>query len=80
MDQWVRIMAPYLVEVHLHDNAGSRDDHLPMGEGNIDFPSLFRLIRRHVRVKPLYSLEPGREEDLEPSILGFMQLMGEVHP
>jgi len=75
MDQWVKTMAPYIVEIHLHDNTGDRDDHLPLGEGNIDFLKLRRLIRQHVKDRPLYSLEPAREEDLEASIRGFMQLM-----
>lgn len=78
MDQWVKIMAPYIVEIHLHDNTSTRDDHLPIGEGNIDFPMLVRLIRRYVKDKPLHSLEPEREKDLEASIQGFLHLMGKT--
>jgi len=75
MKQWVKAMAPYIVEIHLHDNTGSTDDHLPMGQGNIDFPALSRLIGRYVKNEPIHSLEPGREEDLEASIQGYMRLM-----
>lgn len=77
LGQWVKTMAPYIVEIHLHDNTGETDDHLPMGAGNIDFPMLWRLIHQYVKQKPLFCLEPGREEDLEASIQGFFQLMGE---
>lgn len=41
---WISVLGPWLYEVHLHDNAGSADDHLPPGEGLFDFPSLFRLL------------------------------------
>lgn len=76
LDHWVQIMSPYVVEIHLHDNNGSRDDHLPIGQGSIDFPKLCRLVRRYVKNEPLHCLEPAREEDLEPSIRGFTQLTG----
>lgn len=74
--QWVKTMAPHIVEIHLHDNNGRIDDHLPMGEGNIDFPLLFRLIRRNVKRRPLLCLEPDREEDLEASIRGCLRFIG----
>ncbi|MEJ2306651.1 MAG: TIM barrel protein [candidate division WOR-3 bacterium] len=31
--------------VHLHDNNGENDDHLPVGKGNIDFESFFDSIK-----------------------------------
>jgi sugar phosphate isomerase/epimerase len=75
MADWMIIMAPHIVEIHLHDNTGTRDQHLPMGMGNIDFSLLFRLIRQYVKEKPIYALEPSREEDLEASIRGFAEFM-----
>jgi sugar phosphate isomerase/epimerase len=41
---WVAVLGPWLGEVHLHDNAGAADEHLPPGRGAFDFPSLFRLV------------------------------------
>lgn len=41
---WFQILGPRLREVHLHDNAGVSDDHLPPGCGGFDFPALFELI------------------------------------
>ena len=29
-----------IYNVHLHDNSGRRDEHLVLGEGNIDFPNI----------------------------------------
>lgn len=74
IDMWIRTMAPQVAEIHLHDNTGAKDDHLPIGQGNIDFITLVRLVRQHVEPEPLFCLEPGREEDLEPSIRGFLRL------
>ena len=40
--EWLDALGPYLREVHLHDNHGVTDEHLPPGEGIFDFPSLFQ--------------------------------------
>jgi sugar phosphate isomerase/epimerase len=74
IENWVRTMAPHIVEIHLHDNMGETDDHLPIGQGNIDFKRFSRLIDRYLEDQPLWSLEPVREQDLEPSIQGLAQL------
>lgn len=39
---WFQALAEHVREVHLHDNDGSGDQHLPFGEGTIDFARLFR--------------------------------------
>ena len=33
--EWIEPMSPYLKHLHLHDNTGGRDLHLPLGEGSI---------------------------------------------
>jgi sugar phosphate isomerase/epimerase len=33
--------------VHLHDNGGERDEHLPPGQGTIDFDALFDALGEH---------------------------------
>ncbi|MES9994570.1 TIM barrel protein [Desulfovibrio aminophilus] len=40
--QWVEEAGPCLGQLHLHDNFGHRDDHLPIGQGRIDYPAVFR--------------------------------------
>jgi sugar phosphate isomerase/epimerase len=45
LPEWFSALGPRLVHLHLHDNRGERDDHLPVGEGDIDFAALFSLIR-----------------------------------
>jgi sugar phosphate isomerase/epimerase len=41
---WLDALGDRLVHLHLHDNDGASDAHLPAGEGNIDFAALFRLL------------------------------------
>lgn len=33
--------------VHIHDNRGSHDEHLPIGEGDIDFEKVFEKLREY---------------------------------
>lgn len=40
MDEWLAKIGPRLLHLHLHDNHGRADDHLPVGEGTIDFSPL----------------------------------------
>lgn len=43
----------FIVNVHLHDNNGARDEHLAPGKGNIDFSELFRVMKNWQNHKPL---------------------------
>jgi sugar phosphate isomerase/epimerase len=52
-----------LVEVHLHDNDGEVDQHLPPGDGKFDFVGFLRRLRQR-ELAPLYTLEVHQEEDL----------------
>ncbi|MDA8413987.1 MAG: sugar phosphate isomerase/epimerase [Desulfobacteraceae bacterium] len=47
LEEWFANLGSFLVETHVHDNHGSIDEHLPLGEGQIDFDLLFDLMRRH---------------------------------
>ncbi len=65
--RWVEALGPYLVEMHLHDNNRQADEHLPLGEGDIDFGHLFAYLREN-RLNPILTLEPHLAEQLEPSL------------
>ncbi|MBI5642793.1 MAG: sugar phosphate isomerase/epimerase [Deltaproteobacteria bacterium] len=67
MEEWVKELGPYLAEVHLHDNNGEADDHLPLGEGTIDFKRLFRLLKAYSH-DPVYTIEPHGEGAIEKGI------------
>ena len=65
--EWVEVLGPWLIEVHLHDNHCQADEHLPMGQGEINFAGLF-LSLREKKLQPIYTLEPHLREHLEPSL------------
>jgi sugar phosphate isomerase/epimerase len=75
LSSWVETLGDYLDEIHVHDNGGVRDDHLPVGHGTIDFALLFRLLRSKA-ISPLLTLEPHREEHLAESLAGLVRVMG----
>lgn len=64
---WVEVLGSRLVEIHLHDNHGKADDHLPLGRGNIDFPALFSLLGKK-KIHPIYTIEPHEIGLLQPSL------------
>lgn len=45
---WVETFGDHLKHIHLHDNHGQRDEHLPVGQGTIDFDAFFQTLRRVV--------------------------------
>ena len=47
MEEWFAELGHYIAEVHVHDNFGTKDDHAPIGEGNIDFDLYFRLMKEY---------------------------------
>ena len=44
---WVEKMGKRLKHVHLHDNHGTTDEHLPVGKGTIDFDPFFTALYEH---------------------------------
>src|SRR4030042_2137835 len=64
---WMESLGKYLIEVHLHDNHGATDHHLPMGGGGFDFRELFSLFSRW-GLTPIHTLEPHEEAHLWRSL------------
>ncbi len=76
---WFETLGPYIAELHLHDNRGDVDEHLPLGDGTIDFKEYFRILRRF-NVRPVYTIEPHSEEAFPRAIEAarrFIAKMGE---
>jgi len=64
--RYLELILPYLVEVHLHDNDGSRDRHRPLGGGTIEFEPLLLALSQWGYHGPLI-LEMTSVEDLKRS-------------
>ncbi|MBN1930893.1 MAG: sugar phosphate isomerase/epimerase [Desulfobacterales bacterium] len=71
---WLKSLAPFLGQLHLHDNLKKYDDHIALGQGEINFHHFFDLLK-HIEKKPsIITLEIHRQEDLWPSI-DFLEKM-----
>lgn len=67
MDGWLNAMAPFLKQLHLHDNDGSKDEHLAVGAGNIPFDRLFAFLEKN-RLSPIVTLEAHEEHAVWDSL------------
>ena len=60
---WIETMGDLLGEIHIHDNHGTADEHLPVGEGNVPFCELFAMVRKR-NLKPILTVESHSEKGL----------------
>ena len=67
LHEWLATLGQWLGQLHLHDNHGSRDDHLPVGKGDFNFPVLFSYLKSR-KIRPIVTLEPRSESDLWDSL------------
>ncbi len=65
--QWLVALRPHLKHLHLHDNDGSADQHLGLGQGSIPWDELFQGLQA-LGLQPTQTLEPHTREDLEHSL------------
>ena len=71
---WFDLLGEFIVEVHLHDNDGARDDHLPLGEGEMDFSEFFDLLER-INPRPILAVEPHDEAHLWSSLTALEEYL-----
>jgi len=60
IDYWWKRLGERVIAMHLHDNDGVSDDHLPPGTGTFDFSRLGELLAL-MQDKPILDLEIDRE-------------------
>jgi sugar phosphate isomerase/epimerase len=77
LQEWWAAFEPRIWELHLHDNRGSGDEHLPIGWGAVDWPWLVQAMAR-LGERPVLTLEPHREPHLWGSLRGMAKLFGAV--
>ncbi len=61
---WMDALGDFLGEIHIHDNNGTADEHLPVGDGNIPFLELFSLLRQK-NLRPILTVESHSEQGLQ---------------
>ena len=65
LQEWLQIIKPYIVELHLHDNSRYADQHLALGDGDFDFTTLFRELKG---INCIHTVEAHTVEDVKKSI------------
>jgi len=63
IEEYIHNLKDYLIHIHLHDNFGEFDNHLPIGEGNINFSLIFRALE-DIKYKGRIILEMTRRADV----------------
>lgn len=63
IEEYIHNLKDYLIHIHLHDNFGEFDNHLPLGEGNINFALIFRTLKE-IKYKGRIILEMTRRADV----------------
>lgn len=76
---WLQAIAPRLIHLHLHDNLGQSDDHLPVGEGTIDFAPLMTLLHG-LAPPPSITLEAHDPDALQRSLANIHKLFAKESP
>ncbi len=74
LDQWLSAVGHRIGELHIHDNLGKEDDHLPVGQGVCDFDALFAWLEKN-NTCPILTLEAHDEDAVFPSLEGLGKLL-----
>jgi len=64
---WLQELGKYLGQLHLHDNHGLTDEHLPVGSGSFPFDELFQSLKKN-KIHPIITLEAHAQDDLWQSL------------
>lgn len=77
LEKWWQAFLPGLWELHLHDNRGRGDDHLPVGWGEVNWSIIAEGLTELERF-PVMTLEPHREPHLWGSLRGMAKLFQKI--
>lgn len=65
LESWITALKPYIIELHLHDNDKTSDQHLPVSEGTFHFKRFFELLGSK---NCIYTLEAHSTESVLKSL------------
>jgi len=60
LEDWMEALNPYIIELHLHDNDRSSDQHLPVGEGTFNFGKFFLLLKNRDCIHTIEAHAPDK--------------------
>lgn len=78
LEEWFAVLGRHTRHIHLHDNRGKADEHLPIGQGSIDFHGLFDQIAT-LDFTPSMTLEAHVLKDLKKSLLAVRPFLERLH-
>jgi sugar phosphate isomerase/epimerase len=73
LETWVDRLGHRLIEIHLHDNKGAFDEHLPVGEGTFPFVRLFNMLHER-KLNPILTVEAHSEQNLARTLANIKAL------
>ncbi len=79
LTEWLDRLGGYLGQLHLHDNDGSLDQHLPIGEGNFPFAALMSSLAAR-KCTPVITLEAHSKERLYRALASYQALVNGKGP
>ncbi len=60
LENWLKEIKKYIIELHLHDNDKSADLHYPIGDGSFDFNTLFSELKNNNCIYTIEAHTPER--------------------
>jgi sugar phosphate isomerase/epimerase len=75
--RWAEAFGKDMGEMHVHDNRGERDDHLPVGEGAINFRGVLHAAL-DAGASPILTTEPHRREHFARGIASLRRILAEL--
>lgn len=70
---WMEQMGRYIGHLHLHDNFGKFDEHLPVGSATFPFDQFFMALK-DLKVRPTVTLEAHAQEHLWQSAANLQKM------
>lgn len=74
MEEWFSELGSYIVESHIHDNHGKSDEHLPVGDGDIDFNQFFQLLASYAP-EAVWTIEAHSTERLQRAMSNIQKYL-----
>lgn len=60
LEDWMKALNPHIIELHLHDNDKSSDQHLPVGDGTFEFGKFFHLLKNRDCIHTIEAHSPDK--------------------
>jgi sugar phosphate isomerase/epimerase len=75
--RWAEAFGKAIGLMHVHDNRGQRDDHLPAGEGTINYRGVL-LAAVDAGARPILTVEPHRREHFGRSVSALRAILSSI--